>query len=67
MIDRLKQDFPYLIKIDVTRHEALAQAFGVSATPVFIIVDDGLISEVKVGAVRETWLRNRLTNDKKKG
>lgn len=67
MIDKLKQEFPNLIKIDITRHEALAQEFGVSATPVFMVVDDGLINEVRVGAAREPWLRSRLSSDKKKG
>lgn len=66
MIDRLKLEFPNLIKIDITQHESLAQSFGVSATPVFMVVDDGLINEVKVGAVRESWVRNRLVADLKK-
>lgn len=64
MIDSLRQEFPNLIKIDVTQHETLAQAFGVSATPVFMVVDDELINEVKVGAVRASWLRERLAGNK---
>lgn len=60
MIDKLRQDHPNLIKIDVTEHEALAQAFGVSATPVFIVVSDNQVSEVKVGAQRESWIRSKL-------
>lgn len=67
MIDSLQQEFSNLIKIDTTRHESLAQAFGVSATPVFMVVDEGRINEVKVGAVREAWIRNRLTGETKKG
>ncbi|MEJ2397276.1 MAG: thioredoxin family protein [Gammaproteobacteria bacterium] len=63
MIDSLKRDFPNLIKIDITQHESLAQAFGVSATPVFMVVDDGQINEVKVGSVRESWIRQRLTTE----
>lgn len=63
MIDRLQQDFPNLIKIDTTQHEALAQAFGVSATPVFVVVTDNHVTEVKVGAQRESWIRSKLTSE----
>lgn len=66
MIDTLRKDHPNLIKVDVTRHEAIAQAFGVSATPVFIVVDDNLVSEVKVGAQRESWVREKLKANKGK-
>lgn len=66
MIDKLTQDFPNLIKIDITRHESLAEAFGVSATPVFMVVDNGFINEIKIGAARERWIRDRLTNSEKK-
>ncbi len=62
MIDTLRQDHPNLIKIDVTEHEALAQAFGVSATPVFIVVFDNHVIEAKVGAQRESWIRSKLAN-----
>jgi thioredoxin 1 len=63
MIDKLQQQHPNLIKINVSEHETLAEAFGVSATPVFIVVIDNHVSEVKIGAQRESWLQNKLAGN----
>ena len=61
MINALQTEHPNLIKIDVTEHEALAQAFGVSATPVFIVVAENHVQEVKVGAQRKGWILSKLS------
>jgi len=60
MIDSLRADYPNLVKIDVTEHPELALAFGVSATPMFIVVRQNAISEVKLGTRRAEWLKQQL-------
>ena len=60
MIDDLRRDYPNLIKVDVTEHPELAQAFGVMGTPTFVAIVDSRVTEVKVGSPRATWIRNQL-------
>jgi thiol-disulfide isomerase/thioredoxin len=60
LVDRVRQEFPNLIKVDVAANLELAQAFGIAATPSFIVVCDGVVSEVKLGGVSASWLRERL-------
>jgi thiol-disulfide isomerase/thioredoxin len=59
-IDEVRQTHPNLIKVDVSQHAALAQAFGVSATPSFIVVTDNHVTEAKIGSPRKAWIRNML-------
>lgn len=60
LVDQLRQEYPNLIKVDVMENLELAQAFGIAATPSFIVVCDGIVSEVKLGGVSASWLRERL-------
>jgi thioredoxin 1 len=60
LVDTLREEFPHLIKVDVTENLDLAQSFGIAATPSFIVVTDGVVSEVKLGGVSASWLRERL-------
>jgi len=60
MIDALRTEYPNLIKVDVTDHPAVAQAFGVSATPAFIVIRQNAVSEVKMGTRNIAWLKQRL-------
>jgi len=43
--------------VDVTRHHAMAQAFGIMATPTTVHVRDGVVRGVKLGALSEGALR----------
>jgi thioredoxin 1 len=61
LVDTLREEFPNLIKVDVTENMDLAQSFGIAATPSFIVVTDGVVSEVKLGGVSASWLRERLS------
>lgn len=61
MIDRLCAEHPNLIKVDVTEHTQLAERFGVSATPTFVVVNNGQVSDIKVGAQRQPWIEHQLT------
>ncbi len=60
LVDSLRAEYPNLIKVDVADNLELAQSFGIAATPSFIVVCDGIVSEVKLGGVSESWLRERL-------
>ena len=62
MSSQLQQEYPGLIKVDATQNPELAQAFGVSATPTFVITDVNRVTEVRIGACGEGWLRKRLAN-----
>jgi thiol-disulfide isomerase/thioredoxin len=61
LVDSLHEEFPNLVKVDVAENIDLAQAFGIAATPSFIAVCDGVVSEVKLGGVSASWLRERLS------
>lgn len=60
LVDRLRQEYPNLIKVDIADHPELARGFGVAATPSFITVTDGRIGDVRLGARSESWLRAQL-------
>jgi len=60
VVDRVRQDHPNLIKVDVGQHYALVGDFGVRATPTFMLVENGLIQKVKLGGMRESQLRALL-------
>lgn len=53
VVDRLRADHRNLIKVDVTRAPDLARAFGVLATPSFVLVEDGAIRRVHLGGQGE--------------
>ena len=60
-VDSFREEHPNLIKVDIVEHLELAQNFAIAATPSFIAIANGIISEVKLGAVKEKWLLSRLT------
>ncbi len=61
LVDQLRQEYPNLIKVDVAENIELVQSFGIAATPSFIVVCDGVVSEVKLGGVSASWLREKLS------
>lgn len=61
LVDQLQQEFPNLIKVDVAENMELVQSFGIAATPSFIAVCDDVVSEVKLGGVSASWLREKLS------
>lgn len=63
LVDRLGREYPNLIKADVADQPELARQFDVAATPSFIVVTQGRISEVRLGGVTEAWLRTRLDSE----
>lgn len=63
MIERLQKEYPGLIKVDATQKPELAKVFGVTVTPTFIVTDENCVSEVKIGASSEAWIRKRLSGE----
>jgi thiol-disulfide isomerase/thioredoxin len=61
----LSAEYPNLLVLDIASNRDLAQDFGVAATPAFCHVRDGTIQEVRLGAVRESWLLARLADASK--
>ncbi|MCW8962813.1 MAG: thioredoxin family protein [Gammaproteobacteria bacterium] len=56
MVDKLRKQYPNLIKVDIGEHAQLARDFGVAGVPSFIAVEDEVITDVKLGRVSESWL-----------
>lgn len=49
-----------LIKVSIEEFPELARAFGIAATPSFVLVKGGTISQIKLGAQREDQLLRLL-------
>lgn len=60
MVDKLGAEHRNLVKVDVTQAPELARAFGILATPSFVLVEDGEIREVKLGGQSERQIRAML-------
>lgn len=59
-VEKMQHEHDNLLKVDIGEHQQLAHAFHIVATPSFVAVKDGIICEVKVGAVGPSWLRRHL-------
>lgn len=60
LVDKIRQDHPNLIKLEVSENIALARAFKLAGTPSFYAVRNGVIQAVKLGIADEQWLRSYL-------
>ncbi|MFA5082749.1 MAG: thioredoxin family protein [Hydrogenophilaceae bacterium] len=60
LVDRLSATHRNLIKVDVAAAPDLARGFGIAATPSFILVEDGLIRQVRLGGQSEAQLLDWL-------
>lgn len=60
LVDEISKEHPNLIKVDVGEHLQLAKDFKLAGTPSFFAVDDGRITDVKLGLTNEKWLRSHL-------
>ena len=54
-----------LIKVNVAESRELARGFGITATPSFVLVEDGTIRQVKLGGQSERQLLNLIRGDTK--
>lgn len=60
LVDRLRGGHPNLIKVNVAEAMSLARDFGVTATPSFVLVEDGTIRRVRLGGQSEKQLLSLL-------
>ena len=60
LLARLQQTHRNLVKVDVAQSMALARAFGIAATPSFVLVEDNTIRQVRLGGMNETRLKHML-------
>lgn len=60
LVARLQQTHPNLVKVDVAQSLPLARAFGVAATPSFVLVEDNKIRQMHPGGMSESRLRKML-------
>jgi len=60
IIDKLKQEFKYIHKINVPKDMDTARIFGIMATPTTVIVENGKIRNFVLGAKNYTYLQNLM-------
>jgi thioredoxin 1 len=60
IVDRLSERHANVHKVDIGLDLELARAFGVAATPSFVLVEDGVIREVLLGGQGEKRLASLL-------
>ncbi|MGQ9666228.1 MAG: thioredoxin family protein [Anaerolineae bacterium] len=60
VVDRLRASHPNLIKVNVAKAMSLARDFGITATPSFVLVEDGTIRRVRLGGQSEKRLLSLL-------
>lgn len=60
MVERMQSIHPNLIKINIEDSQALAKSFGIAATPSFVLVNEGVIRQVILGAQSEQKLKHIL-------
>ena len=60
VIDALAKERDDVVKIDVTQHLPVARAFSVLGTPTLVLVKDGKVEQMLVGAKSEKHIRDLL-------
>ncbi|OIQ00710.1 MAG: hypothetical protein AUK35_02370 [Zetaproteobacteria bacterium CG2_30_46_52] len=61
LMDKMAAEHPNLQSVDVDEYADIARAFQIMGTPTFVAIHEGSITEVKVGGVTRSWLRNHLS------
>ena len=61
VVRKLAETHTNLLEISVDNHMPLARAFGISATPSLVVVDDGVISQIRLGGKNEQQILAMLT------
>jgi thioredoxin 1 len=60
LIDRLRETRSDLIKVNLAESRELAGSFGIAATPTLVLVRDGVVEKVLLGAQSETRILELL-------
>lgn len=57
LVEEIRRRHDGVVMVDVRRQMAVARRFGVQGTPSLVRVDDGLVSDVHVGAINQRQLQ----------
>lgn len=60
IIDKLKNEYENIIKVDLTVETSLGKTFGVMGTPTMALLKGTTIQNFVVGARKENFIRNLL-------
>ncbi len=50
IVEQFEQEGKSIIKIDIGEHMAVARAYHIKATPTWVVVENGVLSEIYLGA-----------------
>ncbi|RLD13428.1 thioredoxin [candidate division KSB1 bacterium] len=64
VIDRLKNEFKNIIKVNLSRDTSIGRLFGILGTPTIVLVQGTVIQNFVVGARKEDFIRKLLTKNK---
>lgn len=60
LVERMQAAYPNLIKINIEESQELAREFHIAGTPSLVVVEDGVIQRVHLGAQSEKKLAGML-------
>lgn len=60
VIDALSRERDDVVKIDITQHLPVARAYSVLGTPTLVLIKDGKVAQMLVGAKSEKHIRDLL-------
>jgi len=64
IIDKLKNEFPNIISIDLSKDIGTARAFSIMGTPAIVFVNNNFVDSIHLGVKSETFIRNKFANSK---
>ncbi len=64
IIEKLKNEFPNIISIDLSKDINTAKAFSIMGTPAIVFVDNNFVDSIHLGVKSETFIRNKFTKSK---
>lgn len=64
IIEKLKNEFPNIISIDLSKDIGTARAFSIMGTPAIVFVNNNFVDSIHLGVKSETFIRNKFANSK---
>ncbi len=64
IIEKLKNEFPNIISIDLSKDISTARAFSIMGTPAIVFVNNNFVDSIHLGVKSETFIRNKFANSK---
>ena len=63
IIEKLKNEFPNIISIDLSKDIKTARAFSIMGTPAIVFVNNNFVDSIYLGVKTETFIRNKFNNE----